>query len=414
MNIRAPYAWAERGKLIADAVVRVEGSRIAGIGRARDADGRIDSDLDGCILLPGLVNAHTHLELGFIAGRCPPGPDFTRWIRALVRERGPAGQRIDFVPDAVRRGLNESLAGGVTLIGDITSDPDVVRVTLAGVHQRPAVVSYGEVIAVGRMRHGAEEATATAASEYFASDDLGIGISPHAPYTVEPQVMELCAAIAANRGLPLSIHAAETRAERAWTLRGDGEFRELLQELRVWDDAIPVSGCSPIALLDRCHVLSPRTLLAHANYVDDDDTALLAAAGASVAWCPRTHAAFGHEPHPFRKLQAEGVNVCLGTDSLASNPSLSLLDEMRFVYAQHPDVSPETILDMGTTAGAEALGAGDKTGRLAVGLRADMIAIPLDPEGSPSPLENILRGNRPLTASWIAGNRVAPHVLPEA
>jgi cytosine/adenosine deaminase-related metal-dependent hydrolase len=406
MIFRAPYAMSNRGELIADAAVRVDGTRIVEVGTRREIAGPVNHDLDGCLLMPGLVNAHTHLELGYAARRCPPTPDFTQWLRAIIRERGSLDSGCNTVADAVRAGLRESLAAGVTLIGDIARHPGPVRAAIAATASRPAVVSFGEVIAIGRGRHLADESIAAAVDMAAAGPTLAIGISPHAPYSVEPDVFRTCSAIADDRCLPLAVHAAETQAEREWTLQQTGPFRDFLADLQVWDSGIKATRRKPIELLQECQILSPRSLLAHVNYVDDDEIAILAASGASVAWCPRTHAAFGHDPHPFRKLRDAGINICLGTDSLASNPSLSMLEEIRFVRRAHPDVAATELMLMATAAGAMALGQAGVTGRLHAGLRADLIAIPLVSSGPRHPLENVLASNKQPQACWVAGIQV--------
>jgi cytosine/adenosine deaminase-related metal-dependent hydrolase len=405
MIIRAAYLFDEHGGLLRDAFVRLEGGQIAAVGRRRDVDGNVDEDFGDCVILPGLVNAHTHLELGYAAGRCPPSADFLAWLQALMSEIRDAEDRPGVIEKAVIAGLRDALRSGVTLLGDITREPRRTRPVLAGPEIRPAVVSFGEVIAVGRLRGECEERIATAGDATLGGDTLHIGLSPHAPYTVEPRCLRTCAREALARGLPMCIHAAETEAEVRLALRGDGPLRDFLTALRIWDDQVPTAGCRPIELLDQCQCLSPRTLLAHGNYLEDHEIELLAQRQVSVAWCPRTHAAFGHPPHPFRRLRAGGVNVGLGTDSLASNPSLSLLEEIRFVHREHPDVAASDVLTMATSAGARALGQGDVTGRLRPGLRADLAILALDPGATRSPLENIMEGEAGVVACYVAGRR---------
>jgi cytosine/adenosine deaminase-related metal-dependent hydrolase len=155
-------------------------------------------------------------------------------------------------------------------------------------------------------------------------------------------------------------------------------------------------------------VLSPKTVLAHGNYLDDDDIALIAKRGASVAYCPRTHAAFGHDGHPFERLLAAGVNVCVGTDGLASNPSLSVLDELRFVRGRSERVSGATLLEMGTIRGARALGMDREIGSVEVGKAADLCVIPLEAEGASDPVENVLSSPHAPVATFVAGVRVKP------
>ena len=153
-------------------------------------------------------------------------------------------------------------------------------------------------------------------------------------------------------------------------------------------------------------VLGPQTVLAHANYVSDSDIALIAASGASVAYCPRTHAAFGHPPHRFRDMLRAGVNVCLGTDSLASNPSLSILDELRLLQSKCHDVAPEDLLALGTLRGACALGFSHAVGSLTPGKSADFAVIPL-PATAPTWDETLNSRNAP-AAVYVQGQELVP------
>ena len=177
---------------------------------------------------------------------------------------------------------------------------------------------------------------------------------------------------------PLCIHLAETAEEEAFTRFRGGRFTEFLQEMGIWDEDIPTAGCTPVELCRATGVLGRQTIVAHGNYVSDTDITLIAESGSSVAYCPRTHHAFGHPPHPFSEMLRAGINVCIGTDSLASNPSLSILEELRFLHQRHPAVAAHDLIAMGTIRGAAALGWGDEVGSLTVGKAADLVVIPLE------------------------------------
>jgi cytosine/adenosine deaminase-related metal-dependent hydrolase len=176
---------------------------------------------------------------------------------------------------------------------------------------------------------------------------------------------------AATSGVPVAVHLAEAAAEQELLVLRRGPFVAFLQAMDAW---------APDGLAeDLGHVLrllngrSP-TLLIHCNFLPPQDPI---PANACVVYCPRTHAAFGHPPHPFREFLKRGIRVALGTDSLASNPDLDILAEMRFLHARHPDVPGDQVLRMGTLSGAEALGWGDETGSLAPGKSADLVVLPL-------------------------------------
>jgi len=321
----------------------------------------------------------------------------------LMREAASNPPSKPSVQAAVRDGISQSLRAGVSSVGDITRFPEWTREVLAA--SRMTGVSFGEVIAIGSRRAMLESRLEAAIDGRYATTDMRTGVSPHAPYTVEPNAMRTCAERAHGAGVPLCIHLAETREEQTFTARRDGPFVDYLRTLGVWDDEIPVWGLDPVSLAREVGLLSARTVIAHANYVSDDDIANLASSGASVAYCPRTHAAFGHEPHRFRDMLAARVNVCVGTDSLASNPSLSVLDELRFLHSEHPDVSPETLLRMGTINGAVALGCADAIGSLRAGSRADLAVIALSGTSSPDWAEMFRSGDAPM-AVYVAGGRL--------
>jgi cytosine/adenosine deaminase-related metal-dependent hydrolase len=203
---------------------------------------------------------------------------------------------------------------------------------------------------------------------------------------------------------PLCIHLAESRDEDAFTRHGAGPFAELGRQLGIWDEGVPISGCSPVELAFRTGVLTRRTVIAHGNYLTESDIELIAESGASVAYCPRTHAAFEHKPHPFRRLLASGVNVCIGTDSLASNPSLSVLDELRFMSKRDPDFPREALLAMGTLHGAEAIGFADELGSISPGKCADLAVIPI--ESTTTGWSAIFDGSHPPVAVYHDGEQV--------
>lgn len=402
--------------VIENGAVVIHDGLIGRVGRARELADRTAVDYGDAVICPGFVNAHTHLELTYLAGRVPPTPDFIDWLRRLYSEFVASPPTRESVRRSVEDGIRQSLALGVTTVGDITRHPawtrDVIR-------QSPMrAVSFGEVIAIGALRGKLAERLHRAASREQDSDRLTAGLSPHAPYTVEPEGLTACAGMThANRAtnqqehaentsqrkyIPfrLCIHAAESRVEADFTRSRHGPFTSYLRDLDLWDDEIPVGGCGPIELLQRTGLLTPRTVLAHANYVTDEDISLIARGGASVAYCPRTHHAFGHPPHRFRDMLAAGINVGIGTDSLASNPSLSILDELRFLKRQHPGVSVDLLLELGTIGGARALGLDHVVGTLTPGKRADLVVFSL---GNGRPFHEMLEQHSILRAVAVDG-----------
>jgi cytosine/adenosine deaminase-related metal-dependent hydrolase len=237
-----------------------------------------------------------------------------------------------------------------------------------------------------------------------------IGISPHAPYTVSPQLLEKLVSLACRNGMPMAMHVAESREELELLQTGEGPFQELLEERSMWDaDAIP-AGSRPMSYL-KLLADAPRSLVIHGNYLADDELAFVGANRdrMSLVYCPRTHAYFNHEPYPLRTALASGVRVTLGTDSRASNPDLSLLEEMRFVARAYPDISPHDVLRMGTLSGAESLGRDDEVGSITVGKLANLVAVPIAADakvGLDGALESVLSGDEQVSNVWVRGVRI--------
>lgn len=408
MILRARYVAPVDGPVIEDGFVAAEGGRIVEVGpwkKPRTTTGET-LDYGDAVITPGFVNAHTHLDLSDLGGKVPPSADLIDWLSRLMKLRSAMTVDETTVAESVRLGVEQSLASGVTTVGDVTSSPDWTRPMLARSYLRS--VSYGEVIAIGQRRGLLERRLAAALSRDWAAPRVRVGVSPHSPYTVEPAAMKRCGEEAEKHLASVCVHLLESPHEEEFARTASGSLREYLVGLKVWDERVTAADCDPVELLRRSGLVNSRLLLAHVNYVSDTQISLLAECGVSVAFCPRTHAAFGHPPHRCADMLARGINVCIGTDSLASNPSLSVLDELRQVRRSHPQISPETLLRMGTIHGAKALGFGEEVGTLSPRRWADMTVIPLEQKSAKDSLAAILSGKLPPLASYVAGKRVHP------
>ena len=363
-------------------------------------------DLGDVLLAPGLVNAHTHLELSTIQ-RPPPGQPFVDWILGLIgawRDLGPAIHGA--AAEGARRGAEESIRFGVTCVGDITRFPSASRPILS---QSPLrAVSFGEIQAMAGRRYllpnRLTEATDMAWDGWTGASRLLTAISPHAPYSVEPEAFRACRAWADEHRRPITTHLAETPAEAEFLAEHSGEFRRLWAALGDWRDDVPRFTGGPIRLAEELGLLG-RALLAHVNYVDEDELALLASRKAAVVWCPRTHAYFGHPPHRFREMLERGMTVCLGTDSRVSAPDLDVMAEARQVHREHPDLPAEAIWRMITSAPAAGLGLGGEIGELVPGSFADFSA--WRREGSDAVLSVLESASGPESV-WIGGEPAQP------
>jgi cytosine/adenosine deaminase-related metal-dependent hydrolase len=359
------------GATIENGCVVMRGEAIVGVGPRRIADGVVH-DHGEAVLLPGLVNAHTHLEFSRL--ECPLGQrgnTFAEWVQKVVDFR----MSPEFDPAAaIERGLAESVREGVTTIGDIA--------TMAPLHLFDAppvsasVTSFFELIALSADRANQQ---VDALDDFLARADgpnVCRGISPHAPYSVRPSLFEATVERSAKLRLPLEFHLAESPEELRLLADGDGPMVDFLIGFGVWDPTAIPRGLRPLDYL-KSLVRADRALAIHCNYLADDEIEFFAthAERLSAVYCPRTHYFFGHATHPLPRLLAAGANVALGTDGRCSNPDLSLLNEMRFVRQNYPQLTAAEVLKLGTINGARALGVDHEVGSLAVGKRADLIVV---------------------------------------
>lgn len=328
------------------------------------------TDLGDVVLLPGLVNAHTHLEFSGLAKPLgAPGMSLPAWIRTVIADRG-RGDRD--AAAAIAAGLHESAAAGVTTIGEIATSPTA----LYDVEQAPRSLLFQEAIGFSA---GRVDSVAAEMERRVEAAGGAAGISPHAPYTVHPELLTRLVDLAISQQLPIAMHLAESREELQLLREGAGPFQELLAERSMWDGAAIPRGSRPLDYL-RQLARAPRSLAIHGNYFDAEELAFVAAhrERMSLVYCPRTHAYFGHEFYPLEAMLAAGVRLTLGTDSRASNPDLNLLREVQFAATRFPGVDPAVLLRMATLDAAEALGLGDVVGSLTAGKRAELMTVRCD------------------------------------
>lgn len=381
--LTADWVYPVGAPPIAAGAVLVDGGRIAAVGPRSEIPvppGVPTVEYRGAALLPGLVNAHTHLELTGLAGQVEHDR-FSDWIRG-VRELKAARDAAWFAA-AARQGVQDAFAAGITMVLD-TGDSGAVLPAL--VEAGGAGIVYQEVFGphpdqCAESLAGLRARVATLSP--LAAGRVRFGVSPHAPYTVSGPLYRATAALAHERRLPIAVHLAESPAETELVTGHRGPFAD------AWNGrGIPpianhggsvADRRSPVAWLAAHGVLGPTTLGIHLVQVDAADIEILRTTGTGVAHCPLSNARHGHGSAPVAALRAAGVGVGLGTDSVVSVGRLDLFAEMRAAVALL-GAGPEAGLELATTGGAALAGVAADTGRLAPGFHADVIAVGL-PDG---------------------------------
>ena len=384
MIFRARWLLPIHRAPVTDGWIRVRDGRIVALGEgaAPEAPDERVEDLGAAVILPGLVNAHTHLELSWMAGLVPPAASMHEWIRALMRRRRagvPGGA------DEEARALDQAVtvvrATGTALVGDVSNSLSSVRAMarggLGGVvfHELIgfSIVDAAPVVREARVRLGG-----LAAEVAGVDPPIALTLAAHAPYSVSPALFrEIAEGHVAG---PLAVHLGESFEEVEFLRSGRGPIREVLRQLGVWTDSWSVPACDPVEYLQRVGYLRPGVLAAHAVHLRADALERLADAGGAVVTCPRSNAWVGAGLPRVAQFYGAGLPVAIGTDSLASSPSLNLFDELAELRRIAPDVSAGCLLESATRTGAEVLGLGQEYGTLAPGKRAALIAVRI-PDG---------------------------------
>ena len=387
MIFRAKYLLPNSRQVIENGAIAIHESGIVDIGRyptlRRAGSGPI-RDLGEAVILPGLVNSHTHLELTNHSEYVDRTARLADWLLQIVRN-----QRRDkaWVDSAIQGGVEMSLAGGTTTVGDIHGSGQSAQ-TLKDAPIRKVVFFETTGFSPERSQFGVRRIDSHIETAPEPDSLLTFGVSPHAPYSTADSLYRHCSQLALSRRLPLCTHLSETQAEIEFLASGSGAFADLLTALQIpMEDWTPPNR-TPVQHMKALGVLATRPVLAHCNYLTDEDIQALAESGASVVFCPRSHHYFYHTDYPLERLLAAGVNVAIGTDSLASNWSLSMHDELRFLSQAWNCLPPETLLDMATINGARGLRLG-QVGKLEKGWQADFIAVEIRNSGQPV-IEQIL------------------------
>jgi aminodeoxyfutalosine deaminase len=357
---------------IEDGVVRIAAGRIVAVGRTRELAGEQVEDLGDSILMPGLINSHCHLDFTAMRGAILQQNNFPNWVRRINDLKRTLSD--DDYLQSISDGFSELRQWGTTSVFNIESFPELM------VRMPPPPIRawwFYELIDVRNRIH--TEDVVVGALTFFEKHPNwtgGFGLSPHAPYTASRRLYELTRFCCEKYAMPWTTHLAETEEEFEMFLGASGPLYDFLKDLG--RGMLDVGGLTPVARLFGDHAVPKRGILTHMNCLADSDYRLLAsrAKDITVVHCPKCHEYFGRQPFELDRLRTIGVSVCLGTDSLASNTSLNLFEEMRALRRNFAHISSPEIVDMVTRRPARAIGLPGQLGEIAIGAFADLIAVP--------------------------------------
>jgi cytosine/adenosine deaminase-related metal-dependent hydrolase len=392
MIIRAGTVVTMDGPPIENGAVAVSGSRITNVGKFSEISatnsGEQIVDLGEQALLPGLINAHCHSDYTCLRGKIPPLKSFTEWIRAINAEKANLSPE-DYVR-SINDGLAEAKRFGTTTIANLTAFPELIP----RIESLARTWWFAELIDI-REPSRANEIVDAALDKLKSTEHWGL--APHAPFTASGKLYRRCEEIARSEDVPFTTHLAESREEMSMFRDASGPLYEFLKEI-----GRDMSDCgqeTPLAHFMRHIDFEDPWLITHLNELVKSDFDLLRRSKPNfhITYCPRSHEYFGHSPFQFDKLCEHGFNVCLGTDSLASNDDLSLFAEMRAFQKEFPKIPSDEIFRMVTSNPALALGKPHVLGRIGKNCWADLIAVPIT--GSTSAFEEIVAFDR--VVSWL-------------
>ena len=388
--IRDGWFAVDRGRVVA----------LGSAGRRMLADGAREVDLGHVAILPGLVNAHTHLELSYLRDEVPPASEFVTWIRGVIAARrqrpDPTGAEI---LEAVDRALVEAVGFGTAIVGDISN----TLVTFEPLTRSPlAGVVFYELIRFNTSDPAAlVEQASREIDALVPTDRVRASLAAHAPYSVAPLVLRAIRREIDRRPFaPCSIHLSESMEEIEFIRTGRGPWRALLEEIGSWDPAWTAPGGSPVQFLDESGFLDARVLAVHGVQMTTSDLDRLVARGSTVVTCPRSNGHTGAGAPPIEDFYNYGVNVAVGTDSLASAPDLNVFAELATLRALAPTVSAGALLDSATRQGARALGFDADYGTIEPGKSARLLAVTI-PARTDDVEEYLVSGIEPDQIRWI-------------
>lgn len=376
VRVHAAHVLPVTSAPVAGGWVDVQAGRVASVGASGTSASPVDAEVDlgRVVLLPALVNAHTHLELSHLRGQVPPAARFVDWVTTMLAARQASAPPAS---DVIAAAISEAVRSGTGAIGDIGNTPAaVVPLREAGLD----AWHFHEVLGFrgGRGSQKARDAWDAAETDAAATGGEGrlrFGVAPHAPYSTAPDLISgIVAGLDADDRRRSSLHLAESPEELQLLSDGTGPWRTLLEAFGAWDSAWPVPACTPVAYLQQIGGLHARLLIVHGTQLTPPELQALSAAGATLVLCPRSNEWVGVGAPPVDEAFASGVRIAVGTDSLASVADLNLFAELTALRRLAPAVPASRLLQAATQGGADALGFGH-LGAIEPGRSARLLAV---------------------------------------
>lgn len=406
MILRARTVITMTGPPIHDGAVVVKEGRIQAVGRFSDVAamfmGRV-VDLGERVLMPGLINAHCHLDYTMMRRALHPPRSFTQWVQRINALKRSFSES-DYLA-AITRGFVELRRWGTTTVLNIEAFPELMH----RLPQPPIRVWWFYELIDVRSRIATDDLIAGASMFFRQHADWlgGFGLSPHSPYTASATIYQLVNDCARRTGMPMTTHVAESIEEDQMFRHARGPLYDFLASLgRNMSDCGRVSS---LRLLLENNLIGPEWLIVHLNELDEGDFELLAQHPLNIVHCPRSHRYFGHRPFALQRLCELGMNISLGTDSLASNDLLSLFAEMQALRENEPWLSSESLLRMVTVNPARALN-NYELGHIAINARADLICVPVEAAAAASAAEmydEVVSNQKTIEWMMVDGETVA-------
>jgi aminodeoxyfutalosine deaminase len=380
MIIKAEWIVPMKGDPIFQGAVRVEHEHIVHAAKSSELlpqPGEEVLDLGSSVLAPGLINAHCHLDYTILRGCIDPHNSFAGWIKSINALKRDFTTE-DYVK-SVNDGLEMLIESGTTTVANIESFPEILP--LLG---PPPVRTWWFLELIDVRNRNFDETSIIGILSVFDQHPNwlgGFGLSPHAPYTASPALYRLAKSCSERLQMPFTTHVAESVQEHEMFVNARGDLYDLMKSLG--RDCSDCGQGSALSHLLEYGLLTHNCLAVHMNYLQDYDYSALSELGVHIVYCPKCHSYFGHRPFELERLRQHGVNICLGTDSLASNNSLDMRAEMREARLKHAGLTNRQCLEMVTLNPAKALNQEGRIGEISDDALADLVAFDMGIHSNP-------------------------------